>query len=336
MWRAFPITKKRITALCRYGPAGIALSLGIGLTPGQEGVQNAASATELYNPAPEDASQSADAAALRFGTSDVAVTIESILDLSPQMRDFLTEKPDALPNAKAALAQIRAELDQTLTPDFIARVNDTSDRRIRRIAQRAERFARRDANLIMRADIERMQQGTRRGTVLGRYANILFAAERLRYLQRIYPESAIIAEANRQVAPRVAGLGSFADVERTVEANEEAAAASRRVRPSRQSDAALARRFGSLFAVSNFTQSNFGNLEVLRTNLIDTGWTVERNAVTGIIISRYQRASIGFRAQDGKCHVAEALFEQRAASGGRYSSAYLRSHRVARMLCENI
>lgn len=280
--------------------------------------------------------QASDGAAIRFGTGDVATTVEAILDLAPDLTGFYRGEEDALPKAKAQLADIRAMLDNKIDADFISRANQFSDRKMKRIARRAEMFAERDANTIMRVNIEALQKGTNRGPVLGQYANMLFAAERLRQLQRIYPNSTKIAAALAKTSPRVAGLGSFGDVEKQVEANEEAAAASRYLATARQFNSQLARTFARSVEGSAFTQKNFGRLKVLKTNLIDRSWTVERNPITGIIVSRYQRASMGIKAGDGKCHAVEALFEQKATGGGGYGRIYLRSHRGARMLCENI
>ncbi|MEM6857213.1 MAG: hypothetical protein AAF559_05020 [Pseudomonadota bacterium] len=280
--------------------------------------------------------QASDGAAIRFGTGDVATTVEAILDLAPDLTGFYRGEEDALPKAKAQLADIREMLDSHIDADFILRANQFSDRKMKRIARRAEMFAERDANTIMRVNIEALEKGTNRGPVLGQYANMLFAAERLRQLQRIYPDSTKIAAALTKTAPRVASLGSFGDVEKQVEANEEAAAASRYLATARQFNSQLARTFARSVEGSAFTQKNYGKLKVIRTNLIDSSWTVERNAVTGVIISRYQRASMGIKAGDGKCHAVQALFEQKATGGGGYGRIYLRSHRGARMLCENI
>lgn len=281
------------------------------------------------------ASLQSTSASIRF-RGEIGEVVEQVRSFRPDMSAFLTGDETALPKAKEQLADFRAQMDQLLTDDFIRRANNMGDRKTMRVAQRAERHAESIANRIGSINLDRMKSQSREGVMLGQYADMLFAGEILRQYARIYPQSEKIAAANRSVAERVADLGSFDAVEGRVAANQSALAAKRRLRPARQNNPALARDFQRAFRSSVWTQKDYAGAQILKTNLIETGWTVERNAITGIIISRYQRAHLGLKTTDGKCHSFLVIFEQKHAGGGRYGRTYMQSGQDAEMLCENI
>ena len=261
--------------------------------------------------------------------------VEAVRRFNPNVRAFFAERDDATEQAKAKLAEFRATMDRVITPSFVAEANDPANRVSKRAKQRAERWAEQARQRILQADLTFAEERGRGGVLRGQYAELLFQGEGLRQLSRAFPSSAIIADAVAATEERVGQLGSFTDIEQRAVASELAVAAKRRLRPAAKSDPALARQFQRAFRSSIWTK-NYADAQFVKTNLIERGWTVERNPVTGIILSRYQRAHFGLRKPDGSCHSYLVIFEQKHSGGGRYGPIYMQSGQDQLMLCENI
>jgi hypothetical protein len=105
--------------------------------------------------------------------------------------------------------------------------------------------------------------------------------------------------------------------------------------PERQNDPALRNQATRAFNSSVYRSNETGN-KVLKVHLVSSGWSVRRNELTGIILSRDQQVEVAFQAADGKCYLYLMLFEQKHLGGGKYSNGLDRSGSQSEILCENV
>lgn len=61
---------------------------------------------------------------------------------------------------------------------------------------------------------------------------------------------------------------------------------------------------------------------VKRVVIINTDWTVRRNELTGLIISRFMDAAVAYERVDGTCRYEEARFTQSYQGGGKYGACF--------------
>lgn len=244
---------------------------------------------------------------------------------------------EAIAMAEAELAKFRSEVEAAMTPQVIANARDTSSRSIQSLHRRAGRLAGQLGTSIGSIDVEQVTTRSSGAGYAGRFTQLIFDVEKIRMLSRLFGENAEFAAALEQTRPVMAVFGdSFDEAGAKAEERELQLAGQRRLRPSRQSNSALVTQFWNALRGNAMVESEIRDARRLKTNLIDSGWTVERNPVTGIIVSRYQRADFALQTSDGKCHIFPALFEQKATGGGGYGNIYYRSGVPRAMLCENI
>ncbi len=262
----------------------------------------------------------------------IDTTLTEILAFRLDIRGLLSEQDGAWPRIQQQVAEYRTRMDAAITPALVAQANDFSTRPTVRLRDEAERNAERMAGMIAGANIESTLAATRESTMFARYSTLLQMGEQLRQLQRLYPGSAAIAEANRSSAGVLAQLGSFDEIEARADANVAARIAETRLLPPAHRDAALERSFVSAFWGSPWANDYRGG-EIVRMNLTGN-WSVRLNAL-GQPVSRDMGTSFAVRAPDGKCYAVRGIFEQRNTGGGYGGSSYASgSHQE--MLCENI
>ncbi len=92
-----------------------------------------------------------------------------------------------------------------------------------------------------------------------------------------------------------------------------------RVPKANASNAALEASFKKAF-IAKYGDEDVKS--VLKVRLDATDWSVSRNALTGIIISREHAAWVVYKRIDGTCRVENAGFEQQAQGGGKYGPTY--------------
>ncbi|MBD59182.1 MAG: hypothetical protein CL808_03545 [Citromicrobium sp.] len=270
----------------------------------------------------------------RADAQDIEQTLDAILKFTLNIGALARAEDGAWDMAKQEVDRFRSEMDTRLTPDLIARANDTSGRATARLLQEAERSADSMATRIGRVNVDKTLDDTRKGTMFAKYGVPLSMRERLLQLQKLYPQSVAIREANRTAADVLAQLGTFDQIEQQADANYAALVASTRMYDAVRSDPALERSFVQAYWASPFSRDYAGG-KVLKVHLTSRAWSVQHDA-TGRPVSRDQGASMAIRAPDGKCYMVQGLFEQKYAGGGGYGATYYRSGDNQEMLCENI
>jgi hypothetical protein len=83
-----------------------------------------------------------------------------------------------------------------------------------------------------------------------------------------------------------------------------------------------------------FEQTGWGET-ILKVNLLDTDWHIERNELTGVILSRYQSAAIAAKQSNGRCMLYTFTIKQEY-NGSGYGSSRRDSHNSNQIACENV
>ncbi|MEN0653772.1 MULTISPECIES: hypothetical protein [Hyphobacterium] len=266
----------------------------------------------------------------------VEAVLDEIEDFTPDHRAFIADNDQAQADAMEALEVFRERMAAAITADLVAMAADTTNSYAARTATAANRHAAYTERTISSVDLDRFRNsGGRDDLAIAQYFLMAYRAEQMRQLARLYPQSEPVAQA-RQVADRLmAELGSLESVIEGREAAQAARIAEMRLYPAVRSDPATEQNFAAAFAASIWTQGEFAGSEIVRVNLISPGWTVRRNPITGVILSRDQRADLGVRRRDGRCFSYVVEFEQ-SYQGGGYGGTRMASGRDLEMLCENI
>lgn len=266
----------------------------------------------------------------------VEAVFDEIEDFTPDHRAFLADNDQAQLDAMQALEVFRERMAMAITADLVAMAADTSNNYATRTASAADRHAAYTARLVSAVDLDRFRNsGGRDDLAIAQYFLMAYRAEQMRQLARLYPQSQPIAEARQVADETMAELGSLESVIQGREAAQAERIAEMRLYPAVRSDPAAERDLAAAFSARAGAEGDFAGSEILRVNLISAGWTVRRNPVTGIIISRDQRGDLGVRRRDGKCFSYVVEFEQ-SYQGGGYSGTFMASGRNMEMLCENI
>ena len=266
----------------------------------------------------------------------VTAVLDEIEDFYPDHRAFIADNQQAQIDAMDVLEAFRERMAVTITAELIAMAADTSNSYATRAATAAERHAASTSRAITAVELDRFRNsGGRDDLAIAQYFLMVYRAEQMRQLARLYPENDAIAEAREIANATMEELGSLDSVIEGRAAAQAARIAEMRLYPAVRRDAALEADLSAAFARSIWTQGEFAGSEVVRVNLISAGWTVRRNPVTGVILSRDQRADLGVRRRDGRCFSYVVEFEQ-AYQGGGYGRTVMASGRDLEMLCENI
>ncbi|MGE3466436.1 MAG: hypothetical protein AB7J13_05835, partial [Pyrinomonadaceae bacterium] len=253
------------------------------------------------------------------GTSDFAksenfvAVVEEILDLKPIR--LLKDDDGAIAEAKQKLVDFRTRIDAAITPEFLTLAKDTSDRKISRIMEKAGRDAWSVNSRLKTVNADEMLSETDPRAMLTRYFLIASMLEQVKYLNRIFPSDDKISAANVTADGLIAKLGTLDEVEAKARENYAAKVAANRMLPEVQNNAAL--RTGAINAFNSSIYRKPGD-RAIKAHLLSSGWGVERNELTGVILNRSQRVHIAYKAADGKCYTYLMIFEQKHLGGNQY------------------
>lgn len=279
---------------------------------------------------------SADRKEMRRQADRVKALLAQIKAFRPDHRKFIADNDQAQQDAMQLLEEFRSKMAGTITPDLVEVANDPNNTYATREAKQADNFANMTARRISSVELDKFRNSSGRDDLaMVQYFQMVFREEQMQQLARLYPEREPIRSAQKVASGAMAELGSLASVKQGRAEAKAARIAATRLNPARRRDAGLERQFASAFKTSIWTQQEFAGSEILKVNLMSSGWTVRRNPITGIIISRDQQANLGVKRRDGKCFSYIVVFEQKHQGGG-YGGSYMASGRDLEMLCENV
>lgn len=261
-------------------------------------------------------------------------TVEEILEFNLDPRGFIRKEKDALEKAKKKLENFRDKMEKILTTELLTLAKDSSNRKIARISDKANRAAGLLETEFSRTDTKTILKETNQYKMMAKYLKVLSNQEKLSFLSKIFGNKSAVKTANDSANRLIANLGTIDEIERQGEKNYAAKVAKHRMFPERQKSPVLKNQAKRAF-VSSIWNKGKSN-QVLKVRIVGGGWSITRNKVTGIIISRDQQAQIAYKANDGKCYTYLMLMEQKHQGGGRYGRAYDRSGSTQEILCANV
>jgi hypothetical protein len=145
--------------------------------------------------------------------------------------------------------------------------------------------------------------------------------------RQVYPNNAAFAQGHQKVQ---AAINRPRNLEATAKANAEKMLREARVPAAVTNNAAIEQEFRSAFAKTGWGET------ILKINLLDYDWTINRNELTSLIESRTQKAAIVTKNANGKCIVYIFMIGQDYTGGGAYGSSYRYRHNGYEVLCENV
>ena len=291
------------------------------------------SADTSTSPAPGDAA--ARRKEMRRQAELVDRAFGEIRAFKPDHRAFAADQDRAQADATQALEEFRTRMRGLITADLVAMATDAENGYTSRTAKQADGFATTTANTVSSVDLSRFRNSTGAdSTAIFQYFAMVYRAEQMKQLAALFPGRAPIEAAQGVTGTALAELGSLESVKQGRAEAQAARIAAMRLAPAVRRDAGLEADFAAAFKRSVWTQHEFAGSQILRVNLISSGWTVRRNPVTGIILSRDQQADLAVKRTDGKCFSYVAVFEQKSQGSG-FGGAYMASGRDLEMLCEN-
>lgn len=282
-----------------------------------------------------------DAASQRKEQRRQADLVEAVFDeiraFVPDHRAFVADNDQAQADAMQAIDQFQQRMGEAINAELIAMANDASNSYAVRTRTSADRYADSLLRTIQAIDLDKFRNSQGRDDLaIAQYFLMAFRAEQLDQLARLYPDSQSVAGSRKVASAAMTELGSLESVMQGRAAAQAARVAAMRLYPAVRSDPATERDFASAFKASVWTQDEFAGSDVVKVNILTAGWTVRRNPITGIILSRDQRANLAVRRKDGKCFSYVVEFEQKSQGGGSFGRTYMASGRDLEMLCENI
>lgn len=144
------------------------------------------------------------------------------------------------------------------------------------------------------------------------------------------PDESLYAKNYEIASSLVKEMGDVDDVKSKTEENLNTKLLSVEVPNAVRKDGAIENLFKQAFTETGWNES------VLKINLQNNDWIIERNKVTGIIICRYQNAVIVAKNENGECILYNFSMQQSYDGSSYQSSARRRSHNAKRMACENV
>lgn len=145
--------------------------------------------------------------------------------------------------------------------------------------------------------------------------------------RQVYPQNSAFAQGHQQVQAAINRIG---DLEAKAKANAEKMLREARVPAAVTSNVAIEQEFRNAFAKTGWGET------ILKINLLNHDWTINRNELTSVIESRIQEAAIVTKNANGKCIVYKFTIGQDYSGGGTYGSSYRFRHNGYEILCENV
>lgn len=233
---------------------------------------------------------------------------------------YYGDKPDQIAKSNQQIAEYNAELakylaaetDQKTEEGFMESVN--------------KRFFYDLDNYIAKFE-EYLNNGSELQEMLGCLQQLRIREAFTHAARQVYPNNAAFAEGHQKVQ---AAINRAGDLEAKAKANAEKMLREARVPAAVTSNAAIEQEFRNAFAKTGWGET------ILKINLLDYDWTINRNEWTSVIENRIQKAAMVTKNANGKCIVYIFTIGQDYAGGGAYGSSYRFRHNGYEILCENV
>lgn len=155
-------------------------------------------------------------------------------------------------------------------------------------------------------------------------------------VRKIYKGDATCEKYYKDISDMLAKTGSPADIRKTASKNAAEAIKSRKMAAPVVKDAAMEKILMNGF---NSKYKSKYNGTALKAVLLQDGWTIERNDLTGIVTGRNRVCELAYKGADGKCYLLpNPIYIYQAYVGGSFTNTEVIYNGFSgeEMLCENV
>lgn len=169
------------------------------------------------------------------------------------------------------------------------------------------------------------------GNVYG-YYETKWLYNKWKLFAEIYPESESVSTAVKKATEVMKMIGSAEDAKKHGEAAKANRIADTKMEPAAVSDPQLESQIKTAILKSKYGAGK----TVIKVNIHSSSWSIQKNSVTGAILSRTKGFSAGLKTSDGKCYLLHYVDYKQDYAGGNYGQGYLNLGEVVEILCENV
>lgn len=148
--------------------------------------------------------------------------------------------------------------------------------------------------------------------------------------QKVFSDNQKFKDAYNLISQKINDLGDPKNFESNVNANIKKSLDSVKIPNAVRTDSNMEKLFKDAFTREGWNET------ILKVNLLDTDWHIERNSITGIILGRYQTAAIVAKNSKGDCILYTFSIKQDYDGSTYKSAAYRYGHNASFMSCENV
>lgn len=148
----------------------------------------------------------------------------------------------------------------------------------------------------------------------------------------VYPSSESILEAKQMAEDVLSMLGSAENAKKHAASVKAGRIADTKMAAAAVSDPDLESQIKKALLASKFANGR----TVIKVNILSKDWTVQRNQITGIILSRTKAYTAAIKEKDGKCTLLQYADFKQDYVGGKYGTGYLSLGQTTEILCENV
>lgn len=149
---------------------------------------------------------------------------------------------------------------------------------------------------------------------------------------QVFPSSKSVAEAKQKSLDVLNMLGSAENARKHAQGARAKRIAETKMEPAAVSDPPLEAQIKAAILKSKFGTGK----TVVKVNIHSSSWSIQKNSITGAILSRTKGFSAALKGADGSCSLLHYVDYKQDYAGGSYGQGYINLGEVVEILCENI
>lgn len=164
------------------------------------------------------------------------------------------------------------------------------------------------------------------------YYQIKWLYNKWKLFSETYSESEDLKEALQKAEEVLKMIGSESDAKKHTETVKANRIAQTKMNPASVNDPELEKQIKTAVLKSKF---GIGK-EVIKVNVHSSEWTLQKNNISGVTLSRTKGFSAALKDSNGKCSLLHYADYKQDYVGGTFAKGYINLGEVVEMLCENV
>lgn len=164
------------------------------------------------------------------------------------------------------------------------------------------------------------------------YYEIKWIYNKWNAFSQVFPSSESINEAKQKAQEVLNMLGSAENVRKHAQGAKAKRIAETKMEPAAVNDPQLEAQIKSAILKSKFGTGK----TVVKVNIHSASWSIQKNSITGAILSRTKGFSAALKGADGSCALLHYVDYKQDYAGGNYGQGYINLGEVVEILCENV